>query len=666
MKIPDDETNKKLSVDSNNLSDSYFKSGHNNSTLAFPPQLHAQSKLNNSNQKIKGTISPQNSVIGNANVELVATTQSQLYMNNRRLNTSIVDSNTSHTHPAYNGYNKTSSSILTGNQSENYHEYQKNTQNSISINNPLITQNADSNLNHSKINRENTNNYMNPSVDKVSSFNLSQDCDNCNNPLYNGVVKEENFQNSDKVPNSVVQSKGSDFSFSPTSSTIHPIISNIGKNSEFQRIVGSKPLGNEDKLTNNVLITSTNNLPTQSNLKLSSRSPSYSSSSNTPILSPSFPSSNIVSSAVMSGNRVAGGDSSKNSGYNSFPVEKIVWDYLHLLHVQNKQGFSYLAQYVDDTFNIGKFHCMVTEFCKREKYSRDALIINAKNWFREYIDRKESESTLAPNITLNEGIRRYLNKKLKYYLDLGFSFEQGTVDLYYNIFIYMIKGIWERLEEASFDRVDWSLRPYLNDDEDQECTDKHNNDNKKQRVDDTMYDNEICVNSNYNSLHDCDLVSHVMRLNEAKDLSFKEKDSNNTNIHGKSSSNKSSQQNENTSSTNEVGKNLSSSKDNKTANNDGILEHDPREKSSDSNGEGIDQVKEMVIVSRKQKWLLRNVKLSDFMYIIQMDDIYDKLLPPLCINDSINNNSLSRRIKLPKNVRRKLSEMICLHYSSVQ
>ncbi|KAK6588633.1 hypothetical protein RS030_3472 [Cryptosporidium xiaoi] len=641
MKITNDETNKKLSADSNNLNDSYFKSGHHNSTLAFPPQPHTQSRLNNNNQKIKGTASPQNSFIGNTNVDLISTTQSQVYMNNRRLNGSVVDSNTSHTHPAYNGYNK--------------------------INNSLITQNVDSNLNQSKMNREHTNNYMNPGVDKVSSFNLSQDCDNYNNnPLYSGVVKEESFQNSDKVANSVVQNKGSDFLFSPTSSTIHPIISNIGKNSEFQRIVGSKPLGNGDNLTNNVLITSIKDLPMKSNLKLRSGSPTYSSSSNTPILSPSLPSSNIVSSATMSGNRVAGGDLSKNSGYNNFPVEKIVWDYLHLLHVQNKQGFSYLAQYIDDTFNIGKFHCMVTEFCKREKYSRDALIINAKNWFKGYIDRKESESTLAPNITLDEGIRRYLNKKLKYYLDLGFSFDQGTVDLYYNIFIYMIKGIWERLEEASFDRVDWSLRPYLDDDEDQECTDKQDNDNKKQRVDDTMYDNEVCVNRNYNSLHDCDLVSHVMRLNEAKDLSFKEKDSSNTNIHGKSSSNKSSQQNESTSSTNEVGKNLNSSKDNKTVNNDGILEQDPREKISDSNEEGIDQVKEMVVVSRKQKWLLRNVKLSDFMYIIQMDDIYDKLLPPLCINDTINNNSLSKRIKLPKNVRRRLSEMICLHYSSVQ
>ncbi|KAH8738785.1 hypothetical protein FG386_000576 [Cryptosporidium ryanae] len=650
---------------------------HNNGTF------DVSSQFNNGDLRFQTGFSSRNVLGCQKNTALNAASQSQLYQNRISYSDSLVEPRSGISAQGYSYDKMNSYSLMSNSQMEDNCTSQKSTQNSAPTQNDL-----GSNLSVNKTSLERgpkglVNSSSNSSSFYASNFdsgvaglsNVSQALSNMSKHSDNyqdgslcsdGLIKREkrhNSRNNDKLSGFVSHDeRGGAVPSSTNNTTIHPIINkNNWGGLDSQITAGGDPASNNDSLTNSkvAIVNENSTVVKRPNLRLSSCSPANSSSSNTPVPSPLLSSLNKASIGAKNSNRI-NLDSSKNGGYNSFPKEKIVWDYLHLLHIQDKQKLNYLGQYVDDTFNIGKFHCMVTEYCKREKSSRDALIINARNWFKDFIDRKESESILAPNITTEEGIKRYVNKKLRHYLDLGFKFEQGIVDLYHELFVYIIKGIWERLEEASFDRVDWSLRPYLKDDEGQvhegeykvKIQKEENCDqNKKQDSADREHENQ----------HDCGLVSHVMRLNEATNLVFTEKELGNGLC---KTQNKSSQQNSNVSNSNQdkPSRNVRYTGFEKKGRTFG-----PDSKVNASlDDEVTDQVKEMIIVSRKQKWLLRNVRLSDFKHIIQMDDLYDKLPIPICSDDEATGNSLCKRIKLPKNIRRKLSEMICIHYSSVQ
>lgn len=356
--------------------------------------------------------------------------------------------------------------------------------------------------------------------------------------------------------------------------------------------------------------------------------------------------------------------------YN-IPVEKIVWDYLHLLHGQNKRALGYLTPYTDDSFNIGKFHCMVTEFCKRQKISKDALIIHSKNWFKEYIEQNELENV---ELSLEDEIKKYVMSKIKRYENLGFRLESEKISAYYcKLIPLMIKSLWRRLEDASFQRVDWVSKQFLGSD---------------------VVDPKVC---NY------EMVSHVMKLNNTPsekdhpeaiggrtarpqdfdlDLTSKEKSdgsivdslvdhmeldigsTNHREILTRTDFMKDDIPYDHNIDIAGTGMdNTGTSIDNIIDQNNLSYGHEDNY-DQDRGGKGLDeddeQTKEMVIVSRTQKWLLRNVKVEDFKHLIWMDQLREKSFPGRSKLPRTRQSKLAIPIRLPRKTQNSIIDYINL------
>lgn len=345
------------------------------------------------------------------------------------------------------------------------------------------------------------------------------------------------------------------------------------------------------------------------------------------------------------------------NNYN-IPIEKVVWDYLHFLYRQNTGTLGHLTPYIDESFNIGKFHCMVTEFCKRQRISKDALIIHSKNWFKDYLDHREAQNV---EFTLEEEIKRYITSKIKHYENLGFQLESKKILKFYcKLVPFMIKNLWRRLENASFQRVDWESRQFLGSEIDPKLC-NYDMVNKVMRLNNSNFDgpnkdHTDAFGAKAARLQDHDQEtppkeSHEMEdyLMDANSDSAKRKNQEAVIYKGNI--------NDNSGHINgpEYGERQS--------------QDDLQNKDRKDPDEYDEQTKEMVIVSRTQKWLLRNVKLEDFKYLIRMDQL--KVENTMrnnasykCISKSKSKSSNSTiSVRLPKKTQNVILDYINLcHY----
>lgn len=354
--------------------------------------------------------------------------------------------------------------------------------------------------------------------------------------------------------------------------------------------------------------------------------------------------------------------------YN-IPTEKIVWDYLHLLHGQNTRALAYLDPYVDESFNIGKFHCMVTEFCKRQMISKDALIIHSKNWFKEYIEQSEIENV---ELSLKDEIKKYVMSKIKRYENLGFQLESEKISRFYcELIPLMIRNLWRRLEDASFQRVDWISRQFLGSD---------------------VVDPRFC---NY------EMVGHVMKLNGSPDKDHAEmvggrttrphdydldlfsKERSDGNLvdslvdhidfdTGSITHRECVNRADFTKNDASYDHNIDIGTDICIGTYTGIvgldqnhLDHGYEDSyfqrgSRMGRGEDDEQTKEMVIVSRTQKWLLRSVKIEDFKYLILMDQLKERSFLGKGRSSKPRPSRLTVPIRLPRKTQNTILDYINL------
>ncbi|KAK9171341.1 WD40/YVTN repeat-like-containing protein [Cryptosporidium meleagridis] len=310
--------------------------------------------------------------------------------------------------------------------------------------------------------------------------------------------------------------------------------------------------------------------------------------------------------------------------YN-IPIEKVVWDYLHFLYRQNTGILGYFAPYIDESFNIGKFHCLVTEFCKRQRVSKDALIINSKNWFKECLDQRESIQNLE--LTLECEINKYVESKIKRYEGLGFKLESDKISKFYcKLVPYMIKNLWRRLENASYQRVDWSSKQFLGSEVDPKFCNydmvgrimKLNGTNS----DESNKDNSEALSGN-KAIRSQDIDKEILtrEKHEGSDYMM---DSNSDSGNGRSyqgiMNGKANIKDHHDHRINGIDN--SQSHDQNYSQNQN---HDDIQINKKRNSDEYDELtKEMVIVSRTQKWLLRNVKLEDFKYLIRVDQLREE------------------------------------------
>ncbi|KAH8582528.1 uncharacterized protein ELE39_001184 [Cryptosporidium sp. chipmunk genotype I] len=352
--------------------------------------------------------------------------------------------------------------------------------------------------------------------------------------------------------------------------------------------------------------------------------------------------------------------------YN-IPIEKVVWDYLHFLHRQNTGVLGYLSPYIDESFNIGKFHCMVTEFCKRQRISKDALIIHSKNWFKDYLDQRESFQNVE--FTLEDEINKFVESKIKHYENLGFKLESDKISKFYcNLVPYMIKNLWKRLENASYQRVDWASRKFLGSELDPKfCNydmvniilrlNSNNSDESNKNHIETASggkvarsqdsDLEIASREKHEGadyMMDSNLGSGTRRSQQAMICSKGNIEDDHdlylhkiVNAHGNGHNHSQSQSPD-----------------------------DLRIKDRSDPDEYDEQTKEMVIVSRTQKWLLRNVKLEDFKYLIKIDQLKEESILKNSIPSKYRSKSKSRlsnskvSVRLPKKTQNAILNYINL------
>ncbi|KAJ1615414.1 hypothetical protein OJ252_146 [Cryptosporidium canis] len=326
--------------------------------------------------------------------------------------------------------------------------------------------------------------------------------------------------------------------------------------------------------------------------------------------------------------------------YN-IPMEKMVWDYLHVLYRQNTVALGYLTPYVDESFNVGKFHCMVTEFCKRQRTSRDALIIHAKNWFKDYIQQYEAQNA---ELTLEGEVSKYVASKIKRYENLGFRLESEKIAKFFcRLIPFMIRGLWRRLEDASFQRVDWDSKSFLGNEVDPRfCNyemvdyvmklnarppeeadeDGAETGTKTGRHQDHEYDRSPSNDLDIDLDLDIDVDrDHDPNQNRDRDQDLDHDQDHDLNSRENEGTGYSIDNMDSDSGMRGGREGLTHTEDMREGDHDHDHDRDHARRGKDEDEEEEDPTKEMVIVSRTQKWLLRRVKLEDFRHLFQMDQL---------------------------------------------
>ncbi|KAJ1609741.1 hypothetical protein OJ253_1453 [Cryptosporidium canis] len=346
--------------------------------------------------------------------------------------------------------------------------------------------------------------------------------------------------------------------------------------------------------------------------------------------------------------------------YN-IPMEKMVWDYLHVLYRQNTVALGYLTPYVDESFNVGKFHCMVTEFCKRQRTSRDALIIHAKNWFKDYIQQYEAQNA---ELTLESEISKYVASKIKRYENLGFRLESEKIAKFFcRLIPFMIRGLWRRLEEASFQRVDWDSKSFLGNEADPRFCNYE------------MLDYVMRLNEYPPEMADEDGAETGTKMGRHQDHEYDRSPSNDLDVDPDldidvdrdHDNDPNSRESEGTGYSTE---NMDSDSGMRDGRESGNHTEDTREGDHDRDyvrgggEEEEDPTKEMVIVSRTQKWLLRKVKLEDFRHLFQMDQLIEGG-PPRGSFSSRSGQVSSVSIRLPRKTQRAILDYMNLCHNKL-